>query len=306
MTSHQESRLSTLRVILDLFYDNKDIWKGNKLIEAAVAMLEKFIAEIDKQYKLQLTPISGFSKDKEKARKKVDSTTDILCKMYCAYGSNIGSETIYQQFNLSPSKISTIQDNKMPTTIGIVKQFGNENIDILKDFGPIEELLAKYGKEEQGYINYLSKPTEGKAIRAAATKELVKVFSGTSAYLKRDLDKLMGQFEITNKDFYNQYKESRNIYDNPSHRTALLGTVANQDTNNPEPDVKVTATSTDQPEVIVLVKMSGETGYYGFQKMAPGIWTITFEKLNFDTITQEVEIIAGKSKRLDVKIRPTE
>ena len=184
MNSIQESRLSTARGIKELFGDNTEIWEENKLISDSVGQLDDFIIDIDKTFKLQLTPISGFAKDKNKFRKLVDITTNILYGMFRALGINTGSETIYDKFKMPISGIKKILDNEMPTIISITQKFAEENKDVLKDYGYTEKLKERYGKEADGYITYLSKPIEGKAIRSAATKKLVEIFSDMSKFFK--------------------------------------------------------------------------------------------------------------------------
>lgn len=306
MNSIQESRLSTARVIKKLFVDNTPIWEGNKLISESVGQLDDFITDIDKTFKLQLTPISGFAKDKSKYRKLVDITTNILYGMFRAYGTNTGSQTIYEKFKMPISGIKAILDNEMPTIISITQKFAEENKDVLKDYGYTEQLKEKYGKEADGYINYLSKPIEGKAIRSAATKRLVVIFSDMSEFFNKELDNEMIQYQITQPIFYSQYLEARNIYDNPSHNRSLYGTILNQNTNKPEVDVKVTARFKAGADLANTVKMTSAKGNYQFSKLEPGIWIITFEKFGFDTITLEIEIFKGKGNRRNVKIRPTE
>jgi len=306
MNSIQESRLSTARGIKELFGDNTEIWEENKLISDSVGQLDDFIIDIDKTFKLQLTPISGFAKDKNKFRKLVDITTNILYGMFRALGINTGSETIYDKFKMPISGIKKILDNEMPTIISITQKFAEENKDVLKDYGYTEKLKERYGKEADGYITYLSKPIEGKAIRSAATKKLVEIFSDMSKFFKKELDNEMIQYQITQATFYAQYLEARNIYDNPSHNRSLYGTAKNKKTNKTEEDVKVTARFKAGTDIATKVKMTSSKGNYQFSKLEPGIWIITFEKFGFDTITLEIEIFKGKGNRRNVEIKETE
>lgn len=306
MTSHQESRLTSAGKIRQFFEDNKFIWQGNKLILESMDKLDNFFVEIGKDLDLQKTPISGFAKDKKKFRDNCDIITDVYYGMFRALATKTEDNTLYEKYKAPLSEIQKILDNEMPFVIQDAQKFADDNKDILKDYGYTNELAEKYGKEARGYINYVNKPEEGKGIRAAATERMAGTFSDMSTFFKKELDNEMKQYKITQSVFYQEYIKMRNIYDNPSHKTSLLGLIENEDTGKPESGVKVTASFKAQHDLANIVKISSDKGNYSFPKLEPGIWIITYQKFGFDTITIELEIVKGKSTRRNIKIRPTE
>ena len=306
MNSNQESRLSTTGKIRTLFGDKSKIWEDNKLISESVEQIDDFLTDIGNTFKLQETPISGFTRKKEKFRNLVNITTDIFYRMFCALGTNIGDPEIYDRYKMSLSGIKKVLDNKLQYVIKDAQEFAEENKDALKDYGLSDKLLEKYGKEADGYISYSNKPAEGKAIRSAATKRLVVIFSELSTFFKKKLDNEMIQYKLTQPVFYSEYKEARNIFDNPTHKRSLYGRILGEKTKQPIVDATVTAKFKTDADLANTVKMTSNKGNYTFPKLKPGIWIITFEKFGYDTITIEIEIFKGKGYRRDVKLRKTE
>ncbi len=306
MNSNQEALLSNSGKITDLFDDNKPIWEANKVISATNLKVHTNHKDIGKTWDLQKIPISGYAKDKNKFRKLANTTTDVLFGIFKALAANTGDETIYEKYNKSLSEIKKIKDNEMEFVIKEAQKFATDNKDALKDYGLTDALMEKYGKEADGYITYLNKPAEAKAIRAAATQKLVILFKNLRTIYEKELDNEMMQYKFTEPVFYKQYVKARNIFDNPTHKNSLYGKVTDEETKKPIVDVTVTAKFKADADIANSVRMTTEKGNYIFKKLEPGIYDIVFEKYNYDTLTIDIEIFKNKGYRRDVKLRKTE
>ena len=70
-----------------------------------------------------------------------------------------------------------------------------------------------------------SKPRQGRAARAAATKELKKLFVELDRTLSEQLDPLLAKFESTTADFDSEYQTARAFVDTAaSHDSAAKTT----------------------------------------------------------------------------------
>ncbi len=306
MNSNQEALLSNSGKITDLFDDNKPIWEANKVISATNLKVHTNHKDIGKTWDLQKIPISGYANDKNKFRKLVNITTNVLFGIFKALAANTGDETIYEKYNKSITTIANIKDNEMEFVIKEAQKFATDNKDALKDYGLTDALMEKYGKEADGYITYLNKPAEAKAIRAAATQKLVILFKNLRTIYEKELDNEMMQYKFTEPVFYKQYVKARNIFDNPTHKNSLYGKVTDEETKKPIVDVTVTAKFKAGADIANSVRMTTEKGNYIFKKLEPGIYDIVFEKYNYDTLTIDIEIFKNKGYRRDVKLRKTE
>ena len=306
MNSNQEASLSNSGKISTLFEDNEPIWEANKVISATNLKINTNHKEIGKTWDLQKIPISGYAKDKNKFRKLVNITTDVLFGVFRAFAANTGDETIYEKYNKSVTTIANIKDNEMELVIKEAQKFAKDNEDALKDYGLTEHLTEKYGKEADGFITYLNKPAEAKAIRSAATQKLVILFKDLRTIYEKELDNEMMQYKFTEPVFYEQYAKARIIFDNPSHKNSLYGKVSDEETKEPLVDVTVTAKFKAGADIANSVRMTTEKGNYIFKKLEPGIYDIVFEKYNYDTLTISLEIIKNKGYRRDVGLRKTE
>ena len=284
---------------------HNDIWKGNKIFVGTVTKTEELFTEIEKTNARQNKKTEGLTQKKNEYRKKLDITTDVFLGIFRSYAKTTGDDELYQNSDKSISEIKKIKDTEIMVLVNTVKTYATDNQKKLRDYGITEPMIADYGKEADGFINYLTAPQEIIAERKTATKHLKELFKQLDEQLTEYLDNHMMQYKTKEPQFYSDYENARIIYDDPTISKSLMGTVTDEETGKPLQYVKVTVKFKPGSELSGNVKSTSKKGNFQFKGLSEGMCKVTFEKNYYDTLTVDSEIHNNAMTRLNVQLKKT-
>ena len=304
MNKRQEAYKSMAMKTIGEMHRHDAIWKSNKVISGTVTKIEKLFEEIDTANARQNMKTEGVTQKKNSFRKQVNKTTDIFLGIFRSYAKMTGNDELYQNSNKSISEIRDIKDTEIIVLANSTLQFAKDNKEQLKDYGMTADMIKNYSSAIDGYKEYLTKPQEIKAEKKTATAKLKELFKQLDEQLTEYLDNLMMQFIEKEPQFYSDYENARIIYDDPTTSKSLMGTVV--DAHEPVhvlQYVKVTVKFKAGSELADTVKSTSKKGNYQFKGLKEGIYIVSFEKFEYETITKEIEIHKNAMTRLNVKMK---
>ena len=306
MNKKQEAYNSMAHKTIGEMNRHNDIWKDNKIIVDTVANIEKFFVEIEETNARQNRKTEGLTQKKNEFRKKLNITTDVFLGIFRSYAKTTGNSELYENSDKSISEIKKIKDTEIMVLVNTTKIYASKHLDDLTDYGMTEKMISDYGKEADGFINYLTAPQEIIAERKTATEHLKKLFKQLDEQLTEYLDNHMMQFKTKEPQFYSDYENARIIYDDPTISKSIMGTVTDEETNEPLQYVVVTAKFKESTEPDEYTKTTTAKGNYQFKGLPIGKCKVTFKKNYYDTLTVDSEIHDNAMTRLNVAIRKTE
>lgn len=303
MTRGQEAYNSMGHKTIEEMKRHNEIWKDNKDISETVGKAKIIFEKIDETLIKQNLPTEGATMMKNKARKLVNTTTNVFLGCNRSYAKKIGDDVLYENSNLTMSEIRKIKDTEINALVKRLIAYASKNLKELASFGMTEKMIEDYGKEADGFINYLAVPQAILAERKTATKNLKKLFKQLDELFIGFLDNYMMQYIKTEPDFYSDYEHARIIYDDPTISRSLMGTVIDEETNEPLQYVLVTVICESGK---TFTYKTSEKGNFLFKKLPEGKCKVTFNKNYYDILTVNSEIHNNAMTRLNVAIRKTE
>jgi hypothetical protein len=212
MTDKQNAKLTMYQIVYDTCAENAAVYAQVEAFAAGVNDLNADIARI-REIEQQRLDVKSNGVTKEKTALKealVEAALKIASALY-AYGFKTENPDIMAKVNFSRSVLLRMEDNALTTTAGEIAAVATASVAELTPYGinanDVDELKAKTA----AYEAIIAKPRVAIGEHRVATANLAQTFRQTDMLLTDNLDKLIVLFEKSNPDFYNNYRNARNI-----------------------------------------------------------------------------------------------
>jgi hypothetical protein len=136
--------------------------------------------------------------------------------------------------------------------------------------------------------------------RATATTAMLDAL-GQGIKLRKDtfLDAIKRKRE-TDPDFFNGFKQSMKIDNNPTHKLSVKGNIFEETTEGSKAVANVRCFI---PALNKSAK-SGEKGNFIFKSLPAGEYTVIFTKFGYETVTKTIVVNDGERTDLSIKMIP--
>ena len=202
--------------------NNAALWAGIVGIVDSVGLLEEKVEGILARGQTQ-SERTGFSEMKQERKGRMLDAAFVVCSGLTALASATDNAQLLAQANFSPSGLAKGREEKVVNRCRSILTLGQANA---------AELAAKYhvtasdrtalSNAITAFTDAQTKPRLGRATSAAATAELVTLFTELDEVLIEQLDPLMAKFRFTQPAFFAEYQTARAIVDSAaSHEVTV-------------------------------------------------------------------------------------
>ena len=303
MKKRQETYLSMTEKTVGEMKNHQSIWIENAVIAATMANIDKIIVDIGKASARQNRKTSGLTKQKREYRKKLNTQSDVTLGIIRSYAITINDKNLYDNSNLTLSEIRKIKDSEILIKVGTITKFVTNNMAELVPYGMNDKMMLDYSEATDGYKEFLSKPQIIIAERKTATGNLVKLFDALEIELNDYLDNHMMQYKLSEPQFYSDYINARTIFDESTISKSLMGTVTNQATGKPLPNVKVIVKFKAGSELADKVRTTTHIGNFQFKSLPPGVYKVLFKLAFYNTAAEDCVIYPNALTRLNAALQ---
>jgi len=302
MNKKQEARFTMANNEVKLLDINHAIWKDDAIVSGSIDKAKTKISNINNTLQEQRIDTKGYTNQKTKYRDVVDKNLDYLFAAFRGYAKINNDEVLYQDANISLSKISKISDTEIIPFFDKNIDYAQQHLQELDAYGINQDMLDKAKTNLTNYQDLLSMPRDITAIRAAATKKLKTQVNDLVLFFDDVLDNLMVKYRRSHPDFYQQYLNARIIVDNPTTALSIKGTVVDADGKKPLQHVKVTVKFKAGSELADYHTKTTEKGNYQFKGIPDGKCKLIFELEYYDKLVVDSTVYTGKATDLDVQL----
>ena len=128
-----------------------------------------------------------------------------------AYADEAGKTQLAAQSDFSASDLATGSEGEVVGRCANISALTATNLDALGEFNVTQAKLAALDKKVAAFQNLAPKPREGVAKKAAANKELKRLYTKGRGISTRRVDRLMVLFKSSAPEFYAEYRTSHKI-----------------------------------------------------------------------------------------------
>lgn len=237
----------------------------------------------------------GVTLDTNVLRKAMTALALKCANATLAYANSTNNNTLAALVNFSETKLNALKKEDVDDVCEAIHDATDANIAGASNFGAsatdvtdLQAAIVLYRTASQNPRTAIISKSQAKKQVATMVREVI------DDLLTAQMDKMVNTLKAANKDFFDTYKQGREILNIGTTSAKIRGTVLDED-DVPLKGVIFTITETD---VEVAKTKTDNKGKYGASKLPLGTFDFKWELGGYKTVTEaEVKITAGKELR---------
>lgn len=282
-------------------YEN--ILSSNPILSQEIVKTEALFAEISETLQKQGVTSMGITKTKRGYRQAVDTDSHIFLGSIRSFAKSTDNVELYYNSKLSLWKIKRLKDSGIMSLSSTIKSILKKNLKQLEDYGVSQEAIDGYESKIANYIRYRAKPRTHIAERKTATASLKQLFVRLSAQFYEQIDNNMLQYLLKEPEFYNNYRNTRNIYDKPTRSNALMGKLVDEQTGKPLQYVKVSVSFAPESGEKDKYRTTTAKGNFLFKRLPTGVCKVSFDKSYYQSKVIDSQIQPNAMTRINQQLQ---
>lgn len=297
MNAKDEAKLTMFRGIEQHLDTNSGITSTIAALSVAVTAFKTAIAAIINTEQLTNINLTGITIDKSNSKQALCQLAADIAGLITAYAAAVGNPTLEAEVNYTVTKLKRLRDEQLAPACRTIYDRAVEHKTALADYGLTDAKTAQLQAAIADYIAKTPKPRTALGNRKTQAAQRRQLFRQGDAILKKQLDKLVKNFRVTESDFHDTYFNLREIPDAPTTNTQLKGTITDSADNQPIKGTTVTIVELNK------TTKTDSTGKYSFKPVEHGKYTVTVTKEGYQPFENyEIEVKLGDIRHLDVSL----
>ena len=205
----QYQMLTSVRSTLTSHEPN-ETWTEVPALVKALGQLDTVITDMTDHFETLAVPTGSAAGKRSALEELVGATHEIAAAIH-AYADDAGDAELAAQTDFSASDLADGSASEVVARCAKISSIAAANLDSLAEQNVTQAKLTALDKKVSAFQKLAPKPREGVAKRAAANKEVTKLYAKGRRILTRQVDRLMVPFKESAPEFYAEYKSSRKI-----------------------------------------------------------------------------------------------
>ena len=219
MTNEQSNKLKMAQATQQTIAVHEAEWSGIPGYVQAVATLDTTVSEIADRSRAQ-SARSGHAAAKEEAFEDMVNAAFLVCSGLKALASATGDTKLSAEVDYSRSNLARGREVGVMNRCQTILELGTANAEALAKYNVSATDLKALKSANEAFGEAQPKPRQRKAVAAAATQDLAKLFETLDGVLNNQLDPLTEKFRRTSPAFYHEYRTARSIVDSAATHEA--------------------------------------------------------------------------------------
>lgn len=300
MKKVDEARHSSLLETKGYMISHSADWTGDTPITDDNTMYNSMLDAVALNKQKHLTILIGYTIDK--SNKEQLLVNDLLFVMPAirtwASRPAINRPDIKGQATMPESAIPLLADTVLLDKAKAMKKLIEDNPTIID---PLYVPLARKALFDQHILDYeavVEMPETMIDERAVATQNMIAGITEAVKFRKDIMLDTVKRLRETKPEFFQGFKQSMKIDNNPSGTLSVQGNISNEQDNTALSNVTCYIPALDKKA------KSGEKGNFRFKSLPAGEYTIIFTKFGFEPQTKTIAVNDGERTELTVKLVP--
>lgn len=315
MKTVMENKLSMYETTIEVMDNNSaQVATIAALVAAKSDLVNKTVA-IRAANTVQQKTTKGKTMDKADRKTLLADTAHAIAGSVQAYAAENGNNDLCMLVNFSRTQLLQADDEQIQQLCQLIHDEANAIVLDLADYGVDATKLTDLQGLIDAWHTQSQSPRVAISTRVAATSSLPDLFAAADDILKKRMDKLMDQFYLSDRTFYDTYKAARKIV-NAGHGSSggvgsdsvrLTGNVTDSVTLEPIAGATLTLTSTDNPTPITATTDANGMFVMEFSDVPTDTafgGTLEASALDHEAVSKPVSVMAGNAYVFDFALPP--
>lgn len=210
MNKQQTAKNSSFLALAGIFNTHATKVESIPALNLAVEKFSDAVLGIDTNAQTQASP-SGATRAKQAALIALVDCAELVAGAVHSLAEANEDEGLAAQVDFSRSDLLAGSGTAIVARAKGILDVAKANAAALVEHGVSAGKLTAFNNAIKTYDSLRSTPRQARAAKAAATKQLGRLFPKADRVLSRTIDKLMVQFKESEPEFYDQYQTARSI-----------------------------------------------------------------------------------------------
>ena len=229
MNQDQFNITGTQTTLTDYLNQNKTVLGNVKAINDTVNAIMANNKIISDKANTQEHATDGATELKRQARHDLEEKTVEIADQLFSLADKTNDTALEAQVHLTLSSVDGLEDDDLERTANNILQLATTNLTALADYNVVQADLNALTLLTANFTKFKTAPRTGIAKRAGQTATLPQAIDDNQSLIRRQLDKQMTRFKMTNPDFYAGYQAARLIVSRRSHHKPVTTTTTSQE-----------------------------------------------------------------------------
>ena len=201
---------------------NQTLWQGNAAITTTMGLVDGDLATLAGVDTKAVVPIVGPADDKSVAKFNLENKLVLIGGQIAALGAANNDLTLEQQGDVTVSGLDKMKESDLIATATRIGNLATANLTALAGYNITAGDVTELGTMATKFQGLQAAPRQAVVDRSKENAQLPPVGSHLLSVLRRQLDRQMLTFKLTQPEFYAGYLGARVIVDrgNPKKKVA--------------------------------------------------------------------------------------
>ena len=192
---------------------NTSLWNGIPVFVTVKNQYDELIQRVMDVNEKTNPNSKAVTADKEKLRLSLTDKVVVISGILQAYAAFNDNTVLLGKVKITKSDVYNARETEVEKIVSPVLKEARALVSELADFMLTDEMITEVETSLDDFKAQIGQPRTVRNQAFAAMTLLDELFEATNNLVKNKLDKLMIRFEITNTEFYSEYKRARTIVD---------------------------------------------------------------------------------------------
>jgi hypothetical protein len=213
MNDKQENKLTMFEAVVNLLDSNTAKIASLTALTDLLTDFKDRVAEIKEKDLLANTAKTGNATAKASDRTALTEDAITIAAALFALGSATDDDRLKELAAYNKSKFKSLRDTQLAIDVTNIKNLADANAAQLTSYGITAPMIAALDTKLTAFNASMGARETGADVSTAAFGQLELKFKEADTLLKEQMDKIMEVFRNSDPQFYNEYKNSREIAD---------------------------------------------------------------------------------------------
>ena len=210
MNKTQTAKNNSFLAVAGIFTSHATEVESIPALNLAVEKFSDALLGIDTNAQTQASP-SGAGKAKQAALVVLVDCAELVAGAVHSLAEANDDVALGAQVDYSRSDLLAGSGTAIVARAKGILDVAKANAAALVEHGVSAAKLTAFNNAIKTYDNLRAMPRQARAAKAAATKQLARLFPKADRLLTKTIDKLMVQFKASDPEFYDQYQTARSV-----------------------------------------------------------------------------------------------
>ncbi len=303
MEKRKKQQLAMLNAVLRFLVNSKDLVEKFSALKASFTVYESRLMQLNQSYEQTKKNTTGITTSKQELKKQLAQQVAGITARAHAWAFHNNDHILLEATDYDENDLLRLSDTAMEKTCATILDLVDKRNNTLGDYSIPVMIMGNAQSLCDAFRGDTPAPRNAVSARSAIRKECNLESDRLVNMLEQTIDRLVGDYKVTNPVFHDEYFVNREIVDAGSRTTKITGKVTDKFTGVALHQVQVLATEVNtgvKYETLTTIK-----GAYTLKIPLAGAYRLVFTHPQYQPAPEQLtDISLGSQPKINMGLAP--